>query len=380
MHYSVIALLGALILLIENQDLALNLNRVFELPAFRAYKKFLIAVMVYYIADISHGIFESCMLTHMVIAAMFVCAVTAVAGLFFWVKFTLLYLKNKEETEKDKKGWVFTMSGVIMAAFLTAQVFFPHLPLYSAACIFSTCLLRTLVVSYEKEQSTLNIDSLTGVRNKFAYFEAEKRLNRQIEDNRGPKFAVVVLDVNDLKKVNDTAGHQAGDKYIRDACGIICDTFDHSAVYRVGGDEFTVISQNRDYERIDELIVKMQHHNAEAADSGGIMIACGMAKYDNDTCVDTVFKRADQNMYDNKSSLKHGKKGRINEEITPELLQRAYNSIAEFAEVNDFKNAEIVVDIVSRYTIPRDHIEFFRQVCELIKSENRDELMELLMG
>ena len=114
----------------------------------------------------------------------------------------------------------------------------------------------------------------------------------------------MVLDVNDLKKVNDTEGHQAGDQHIRDACMIICDIFKHSPVFRIGGDEFTVISQGKDYARIDKLLDEMRDHNAEAARTGGIVIACGMAKFDNDACVAAVLNRADHRMYENKAKLK----------------------------------------------------------------------------
>lgn len=153
-------------------------------------------------------------------------------------------------------------------------------------------------------QSQANIDALTGVRNKHAYLEAEVRMDRQIARRRQRPFAVVIFDVNDLKKVNDTAGHQAGDQYLRDACGIICGIFRHSPVFRVGGDEFAAISQGRDYDHMEALCERMAEHNAEAARSGGIVIACGMSKFVNDPCVAVVFERADHNMYDNKSRLK----------------------------------------------------------------------------
>ena len=113
--------------------------------------------------------------------------------------------------------------------------------------------------------------------------------------------------MNDLKKVNDTEGHQAGDQHIRDACMIICDIFKHSPVFRIGGDEFTVISQGKDYARIDKLLDEMRDHNAEAARTGGIVIACGMAKFNNDACVAEVLSRADHAMYENKAKLKAGK-------------------------------------------------------------------------
>ena len=153
-------------------------------------------------------------------------------------------------------------------------------------------------------QRQANIDALTGIKNKHAYLEAEARINCEIAQQSQPPFAVSVLDVNDLKKVNDTDGHRAGDQLIRDACKIICDIFKHSPVFRIGGDEFAVISQGNDYARIDDLLVKVSEHNEGASQTEGVVIACGMARFDNDACLAAVFERADQNMYENKSAIK----------------------------------------------------------------------------
>ena len=155
-----------------------------------------------------------------------------------------------------------------------------------------------------------NIDALTGVKNRNAYRVYEERLNAQIEMNRTPDFAITILDVNDLKKVNDTEGHKAGDQFIRDACRIICTTFKRSPVFRVGGDEFAVLSQGDDYTRIDELTELINEHNEDAVANGGIVIAMGMARYEHDTKVSQVYERADQKMYENKSELKEKKKQR----------------------------------------------------------------------
>ena len=153
-----------------------------------------------------------------------------------------------------------------------------------------------------------NIDALTGVKNRNAYRVYEDRLNAQIEMDRAPEFAIVILDVNDLKKVNDTEGHKAGDQYLRDACRIICTAFKRSPVFRVGGDEFAVLAQGDDYNRLDELIRQMNEHNEEAIDNGGIVIALGMSRYDHDAKTAQVYERADQRMYENKSQLKARKK------------------------------------------------------------------------
>ena len=163
---------------------------------------------------------------------------------------------------------------------------------------------ETYVRRLAQARKNANIDALTGVKNRHAYLDAEERLNSQIAERRAPEFAIVILDVNDLKKVNDTDGHKAGDQYLRNACKIICDVFKHSPVFRIGGDEFAVIAQGSDYADIETLIQRVYAQNTRAKHGGGIVIACGMAKYEGDASVAPVFERADQKMYENKSSLK----------------------------------------------------------------------------
>ena len=65
-----------------------------------------------------------------------------------------------------------------------------------------------------------------------------------------------------------------------------------------------MIAQGSDYERIEELVGKINDHNVEMSLTGGLMIACGMAKFDNDACVADVLVRADRSMYENKKRLK----------------------------------------------------------------------------
>lgn len=156
----------------------------------------------------------------------------------------------------------------------------------------------------QQAQSQANIDALTGIKNKHAYQEVEKKLNNQIVERREPPFAIVMLDLNDLKKVNDTAGHQAGDQYIKDGSRIICDIFKHSPVFRIGGDEFAVIAQGSDYDNIESRMEEMREHNEDAAHSSGVVIACGMSRYEHDANVAAVFERADHAMYENKAELK----------------------------------------------------------------------------
>lgn len=104
---------------------------------------------------------------------------------------------------------------------------------YGRNCLLGLCQDITDAMKirqeYEKKLTDAkimaNIDALTGVKNKNAYKEAERKLNAMIANSKEVSFAVTVFDVNDLKKINDTEGHQAGDEYIKDACRFIWSSF-----------------------------------------------------------------------------------------------------------------------------------------------------------
>lgn len=149
-----------------------------------------------------------------------------------------------------------------------------------------------------------NLDALTGVKNKHAYVDVEAQINRMIDNNEAPDFAIAVLDINGLKVINDTKGHQAGDEHIKKGCAIICKIFRHSPVFRVGGDEFAVILRDGDYKYMDKLEELMAKSNEENRKEGGVDIAAGFARYHNEKNVADVFSKADANMYENKRLLK----------------------------------------------------------------------------
>ena len=156
-----------------------------------------------------------------------------------------------------------------------------------------------------------NKDSLTGVRNKTAYNAKIVKLDDGLKKG-DTKFGIAMIDLNDLKLHNDFYGHDCGDAAIIKLCGIICATFAHSPVYRVGGDEFTVILQNYDYENIEKLVeefnVKIEAINRDEyiPNKEKITAAIGYALYDADCDLSAtdVFKRADSAMYEHKRKMK----------------------------------------------------------------------------
>ena len=169
-------------------------------------------------------------------------------------------------------------------------------------------------------------DDLTGIKNKNAYGEFERRLNDQIESGEIGTFAIAICDVNGLKTVNDTMGHKAGDEYIKAASKLVCDTFKHSPVFRVGGDEFVAILKGDDFESRDDLaktFMNIAKHNAEEEK---VVVACGISVFDkkHDKNVSEVFERADALMYKNKIALKSCRE---------EILNAANRAVAAKAAV-----------------------------------------------
>ncbi len=154
-------------------------------------------------------------------------------------------------------------------------------------------------------RSMANTDSMTGVRNKHAYSETEQALNKRIKENEIQNLGIVVCDINGLKHVNDTKGHAAGDKLIVDACNMICEYFTHGSVYRIGGDEFVVLLQQKGYDTmkhvIDDFNRKVESNIAE--DSVVVSIGHSVLTPEDGQLRD-VFERADQMMYERKKELK----------------------------------------------------------------------------
>lgn len=188
--------------------------------------------------------------------------------------------------------------------------------LFSMAIFASMLLLQSRRVLHarlesEMENSRLfksmaNTDSLTGVRNKHAFSEYESKLNDMIRAGElKDRIAVLVCDINGLKLVNDTKGHAAGDKLIKDACDLICNHFTHGAVFRIGGDEFAVILHERGYDKMDENLAAINREVEENIEKGKVVVAVGHSVLtEEDEQIHDVFERADSLMYKRKQELK----------------------------------------------------------------------------
>ena len=175
---------------------------------------------------------------------------------------------------------------------------------------------KRLTEHMKENISTLNrrayVDALTAVRNKWAYASYIDDLQACMDsDKEQMKFAVGVFDCDDLKSINDKYGHDKGDIYLQKASHLMCRIFQHSPVFRIGGDEFSVIFQNdafRDREALlQEFTQAMAEVNASTENPWEqVRVSFGVSVYDpeNDGAVIDVVRRADEHMYENKRNRK----------------------------------------------------------------------------
>lgn len=168
----------------------------------------------------------------------------------------------------------------------------------TGATLYTTARNETL----EKMAYT---DSLTGLLNRRRCEEIYDEIDKNKSD-----YAVVALDLNNLKKVNDSMGHEAGDFYLREFSAVLTKTFaDCGDVIRTGGDEFLVVIKNpakvdvqAKIEEMNQLIVNLNkcHVNWNMSTAYGIC-------YGNEEDVKTIREAgrvADARMYEKKHEMK----------------------------------------------------------------------------
>lgn len=88
---------------------------------------------------------------------------------------------------------------------------------------------------------------------------------------QGEPIALIYADFNDLKDINDTDGHEAGDEALRKMACAMCSVVDQNRVFRVGGDEFIAVAEEVNLDDVKEIVKKMR----QAFDEQGVSAALG---------------------------------------------------------------------------------------------------------
>lgn len=174
-----------------------------------------------------------------------------------------------------------------------------------ASCCMAYMLIKVMREKYEKETLLYisNTDELTGCLNRHAYEADMGRLDLAKE------WAYISMDLDGLKRINDSKGHAAGDELIRAAAECMKDSFrEIGKVYRIGGDEFVVIITEQT-KQLDALLGKFEAdvNSRHGGFVDSMTISYGYA-FSTEKKWDSIYdisKAADRRMYENKERHYH---------------------------------------------------------------------------
>jgi diguanylate cyclase (GGDEF)-like protein/PAS domain S-box-containing protein len=196
-------------------------------------------------------------------------------------------------------------------------------------------------------------DSLTGLYNR-TFFEEQMKIQF---GERYKKAAIIILDIDGLKYVNDSLGHLKGDNLIKNTAKILKSTFRPSDVAaRIGGDEFSILMKDIDEDgvintlgRLKTNIDKFNQNLKRGQNPVNISIGYALRDYHAKT-VEKTFKEADDMLFENKIPKKEEvKKSTLNiikatmfekDSITEEHMERLKDIAISFALVKNFDNKE----------------------------------------
>ena len=142
-------------------------------------------------------------------------------------------------------------------------------------------------------------DALTGIRNRMA-------LRHDYDSYEGHEVAVMMLDLNEFKVINDTHGHDEGDRILRETAALLRDTFGSEHCYRYGGDEFLVIVPDCTAAEFREKLDQMnQHKPVIEGEPAGFSIGYVHAVLNDSEMLRSLISAADEKMYETKRDTKH---------------------------------------------------------------------------
>lgn len=160
-------------------------------------------------------------------------------------------------------------------------------------------IMRAFIISCIKRRNTMRKledmsykDALTNIGNRFAMRDCVDSIDKK------QSIGVVYCDVTGLKYVNDTMGHEAGDRLILNACGCLTDVFGVDAVFRIGGDEFLVICTQIDENTLIKRITELK----ELMNERSVNMASGVIWSENViTGFNEMLREAEEKMYADKA-------------------------------------------------------------------------------
>jgi diguanylate cyclase (GGDEF)-like protein len=192
---------------------------------------------------------------------------------------------------------------VLLQAFIGVVGVMTHM--VAATVVERNQVEKELEKARDEMTTQATTDSLTGLANYRKFVDViDKEKDRS--DRTGRSFALVLFDMDDLKRINDTHGHLAGTAALRRVGTLLkvhCRTIDTAVRY--GGDEFALVLPDTDSEGARQMANRVAERIRKDGEQPPISVSFGIALYPNDGCtIKDVFQKSDQELYRMKSKRK----------------------------------------------------------------------------
>lgn len=167
-----------------------------------------------------------------------------------------------------------------------------------------------LLLEKDKLKQMASIDYLTGIKNRRAIMEIlEREYDRYLRTDQ--KFSVIMIDLDNFKQINDTRGHQEGDRMLVEFVELVSSNIRSiDSLGRFGGDEFLMVCPETAIDGASNLANKLDYiiTSSDLVDGIHFRASFGLAEVQRgDTRTDDIIKRADDDLYQNKGKNKHSK-------------------------------------------------------------------------
>ena len=309
-NFIVFAAIPAPILAFYKSKTALRFRKYYSIGLTLATVNVVMQMLLHFtgIADIR----ETLISTHVIYLLSFILVIVSVA-------------RSRKEECADKKLLISLILPIAIGAAADAlmhYVFigiserntaFSQLGVLVTLLIASGYLAKNIMLAYRenlKAQTYKQMafkDGLTGLYNRTSYNEEILLLSKNPKDNE--ELICVCVDINGLKKVNDSCGHLMGDYIIKQMGSVLETTFGkYGKVFRIGGDEFTAFLYNLEEDTLKEILCsmyqKVEQHNKVHTPELSFALGYELLKNIDSRDIKECFGRADMKMYTQKQETK----------------------------------------------------------------------------
>ena len=240
-----------------------------------------------------------------------------------------VFSKYRNLMENVNDGWeVMALSTFLVYLLLIFTASYPkplveraeYLPVYAflSVTIFSFYAVFILSMTQKKKLADLNTrlinekkwykiaynDALTGLKNRMAYVEYVNELERTAE--KQDVIYLVMIDINNFKKINDTFGHHIGDQTLQNVANFFETVFseENYVIFRIGGDEFVIVAADVGPEELERKIVSVKKSKIGVDIGYSFSVGYAAVDFEQKNGMETALIRADRAMYEDKMKNK----------------------------------------------------------------------------